>query len=148
MLDRKGGDKMKNKRGFTLVELLVVIAIIGILSSVAIVNLNSAREKARTAALEQALGAAIPGAVFCIQSDDNLLGDANSPCSTSFPPAGTTWQSGDDMCSGGPLWPILPDGATPLTCGSNINTGYFAFAAQSVDGVIVACTNSQGCFEW
>jgi prepilin-type N-terminal cleavage/methylation domain-containing protein len=41
---------MKNKKkGFTLVELLVVIAIIGILSSVAIVNLNSARAKARDA---------------------------------------------------------------------------------------------------
>jgi prepilin-type N-terminal cleavage/methylation domain-containing protein len=41
---------MKNKKkGFTLVELLVVIAIIGILSSVAIVNLNSARLKARDA---------------------------------------------------------------------------------------------------
>jgi len=36
-------------KGFTLIELLVVISIIGILSSFAVVSLNSARNKARDA---------------------------------------------------------------------------------------------------
>lgn len=44
-----------NKKGFTLIELLVVIAIIGILSSIVLASLNSARDKGSNAAVKQNL---------------------------------------------------------------------------------------------
>jgi type II secretion system protein G len=45
------------RKGFTLIELLVVIAIIGLLSTLSVVSLNSARGKARDAAKKSDMNA-------------------------------------------------------------------------------------------
>jgi len=57
--------KTKTQKGFTLVELLVVIAIIGILSTVAIVNLNSSRERAKEAVALQSIASYTTAAILC-----------------------------------------------------------------------------------
>lgn len=66
--------KSKNKKqlGFTLVELLVVIAIIGILSSVAVVNLNSSRDSARKAAALADMKNMQTQAMLCLDSGADL----------------------------------------------------------------------------
>ena len=61
---------MKNK-GFTLIELLVVIAIIGILASVVMVSLSSAKQEAKNVAFKAEASRTVPGLVS-ICDDDNI----------------------------------------------------------------------------
>ncbi len=51
----KSKNRKQNNRAFTLIELLVVVAIIGILSSVVLASLNSAREKSNVALIKSTL---------------------------------------------------------------------------------------------
>ena len=73
MYDYKEYKKIIYRRhiGFTLIELLVVISIIGILSSFAVISLNTARIKARDA-LRKGDMAQLRTALY-IYYDDNLV---------------------------------------------------------------------------
>ena len=67
---RKGHVRQGHLTGFTLIELLVVIAIIGILSSVVLASLNTARNKGADAAVKSNLSEA--------RAQAELYYDANS----------------------------------------------------------------------
>ncbi len=99
-----------NNRGFTLIELLVVIAIIGILASVVLASLNSARAKGADAATKSNL--------------NNARGQA-----ALFYDSGTT-ATYASMCSSATAGGIYPmalaardsSGATTITNGTVVGT--------------------------
>lgn len=62
--------KIKKNKGFTLLELLIVISIIGILTSIILTSLNTARDKAVIAKFRQDLGQ-LQNAVSLYKSNNN-----------------------------------------------------------------------------
>lgn len=68
---------MKNQKGFTLIELLVVVAIIGILATVVLASLGSARDRAKDARLKSQISGTRVQAELV--ADDNG-GDYSTVC--------------------------------------------------------------------
>ena len=72
---------MKKEQGFTLIELLVVIAIIGILASVVLASLNSARAKGADAAVKENLANLRPQAEIYYDNQGCYSGTQGVTCS-------------------------------------------------------------------
>src|SRR6187401_3204018 len=71
------------KSGFTLIELLVVIAIIGILSSVVLASLNTARQKGSDASVKASLANARAQAELFYDSYASPLNSYTSVCTAA-----------------------------------------------------------------
>ncbi len=116
---------MNLKKGFTLIELLVVIAIIGILSSVVLASLNSARQKGGDAAIKANLNG--------IRAQAELYYDTNGNYGTQATTTGATCLAGAGMFSN-----------------TNIRAALSAATAQAgtatlagTAGVTIACAAAQ-----
>ena len=118
-----------NKKGFTLVELLVVIAIIGILSSVAVVNLNSARDKAKEAAALATGSSILPLVAMCETADGEITLADSDICSLGFligvdwpdPPASYSFsiESSNLQAAGTFQFTLTAENLKTITCTEN-----------------------------
>lgn len=86
------------KRGFTIIELLVVVSIIGLISSVALANLQGAREQAKQAASKQfqasihhALGAETIATWEFDEGAGDVLTDTSGNTAMNGEIIGATW---------------------------------------------------------
>lgn len=89
---------MKKQKGFTLIELLVVIAIIGILSSVVLASLNTARNKGSDAAIKADLNNIRAQAELVYDSTSSYAGVCTNTnvvqgIAAAATSSGTTWTS-------------------------------------------------------
>lgn len=148
-------DNIKYNFGFTLIELLVVIAIIGILSSVAVVNLRSGRDKARFATVRSSLRSLVPVISLCHSDGKELTarydltacgGVCN--CSTGFTAAP---RAGYPICAGSDVvWPDLSQSGFEYThCESDPVTDAWLLMAIKLSPPVtyIECTEN-GCSIW
>lgn len=115
---------MNRTKGFTLIELLVVIAIIGILSSVVLASLNTARAKGADAAVKANLSN--------IRAQAEILYDTNGCYSNTSTCQPTLLAS----CSGA------------NTIFGNANVTQQINAAQTAGGGTAVCNTSAAATAW
>src|SRR5690349_11166254 len=116
-------------RGFTLIELLVVIAIIGILSSVVLASLSTARTKGKDAAAKSSMNSMKAQAELSIDSAGNY---PSTICTAGLASLITAVNA------------QVPT-AGAVNCDTNASAPYSAWAAEATlnDGTLF-CVDSTG----
>lgn len=119
---------MNKPKGFSLIELLVVIAIIGLLSTMAVVSLNNARQKARDARRQ--------GDLKSLQTAIEMY--KTNQASADVPPVAADWAAlGTALAGLLTSAPIDPINTAPYgyvycrdTAANNSNIGYMLGAVM------------------
>jgi len=150
--------KRSQSKGFTLIELLVVIAIIGLLSTLAVVALNSSRQRSRDAKrvsdirqIQTALELAFSESNNYPTGTDLVLGGASADVLCNN--AGTAAFQADTTGCTTIYMGLVPSNPTPngaaytYTSASNSGTYEITFSLEGATGQLGAganCANQNG----
>lgn len=112
----------KRKNGFTLIELLVVIAIIGLLASIILVSINSARTKAKNVKRQADLKQISTAMSLFYQQNGRM--PYNNNCGSNNICAGTGWFGACDQPA--------PETAGANSVTYNLNLGAYDMSMQEL----------------